>query len=348
MIEALRPLPPKIIHDLLVASADEAAQRMTKAWQGVNFHTLPYCRLSLETRVWEWLTGFLISLPIIGPIFWIFWQTFGKPARLSAPYSPETVLPPPAPVAEHGVIIQAPATIIPIRPSEAAVKTEHLSFQEGKSSAEMKKADWELKTFSQEIIATKSSERGKWVSRYAPDGKLLEVIEKKADGKHCHLKLIDPKHIQVKIVKVEKKEGVIKETPLADETLELHDSFPWVQQPEIGIKNFILSKEKEISIYVVRTDMGEIIPLGLTGRLVPLRLKKIEGEGNPGVVNLNLEALLSTMNPIHLAKTTSSFDAQTGILRKANGTAAWPLSYASGSFTVEFLQNNPLPAPAHP
>lgn len=89
MLEAITPVNPEWIHEHLIQSPLEGAERINRAWQGIDTHSLNRTPLSIKERVISLIVGIALMLPFVNTIIWIAWQTFGKPERLSDPFSPE-------------------------------------------------------------------------------------------------------------------------------------------------------------------------------------------------------------------------------------------------------------------
>jgi hypothetical protein len=64
----------------------EGIERVNRAWAGVNFNTVSKKPLPLTERIVSWLIGTALLIPLLNGIIWTFWQTFGKPEKLSAPF----------------------------------------------------------------------------------------------------------------------------------------------------------------------------------------------------------------------------------------------------------------------
>jgi len=337
MIQALCPVSPQWVHSFVIEPYLEGCERVNRAWQGVDFHSLTRAPLFFKERIWEWLKGTLLLTPIVGGLFWLLWQTFGSPSKWSDPYCPEinqlppvhVVEQPPLPVAQPIAAPPAPAAVPVVQPDPGGAQIEQFSFNEARESFVMK-TNWKIKNSPHVIIAYKNCEKSKSTSRYSPGWAIQDFYEQEmVSGKFCHFKLIDPQHIEVII-----SEGNIHKTHKLDKP------FPWIQQPTIGFKNFVLSNEKELSFYGIRPDNGE---------LILMMAKKMGEEDIPGlgrVVKLRTGIHPSSWlyySPINLIRSELWLDPQTGILRKLEADGA-----LVDKLTIEFLRNDPLPAPAHP
>jgi hypothetical protein len=77
------------LHYYIAEPFCEGAERISKAWQGVNFHALIEEKISLKNRVKLWIEGTILMTPYVNFIFWILYQNFSQPNRLSTSFSPE-------------------------------------------------------------------------------------------------------------------------------------------------------------------------------------------------------------------------------------------------------------------
>src|SRR5579872_5216093 len=119
MVYSIAALSSKDLYTFVVQPYLEGTERLNRAWQGVDFHSLMPAKFSLKERVVFLLSGIcLVFFPLINSIIWLAWKTFGNPETLSDPYIPP-VIPEPKPVKEMPIA----ATIEPSN-VEVACKKE--------------------------------------------------------------------------------------------------------------------------------------------------------------------------------------------------------------------------------
>ncbi len=140
--------------------------------------------------------------------------------------------------------------------------------------------------------------------------------------------LTDSKQVLVQIAKngqVEKK------------TFAFEEDIPWIQQPTLGFKNFILSGKSEMSFYGVLPKnpffLGAKPPLFMKATAKKLGEEKVPGQGKL----MKVKVVSNWGLPYNLKKGELWFEPATGILRK----------FIIPDKRGEFVQNYPLPAPAH-
>jgi len=206
-------------------------------------------------------------------------------------------------------------------PAEAApaVQIEPLSFAEERGSFAMK-TNWKFETSSSGVLVSANSEKSQSTSTYTTDWAIQEFHEQEVDGKQSDYRLIDARHIEVKISEGDR---------LIRETHHLEKPFPWIQHMEIGLKNFILSSEKEFPFYVVLPNNGEVVPLIAK----KMGEEEIPGFGRVVVVETAIHpSSWYSYFPAKLFPNKMCFDPQTGVLRTLVAGGA-----ITEKRTIEFL-----------
>ena len=86
-MSSLRPLSDEALYYYVVVPFIEGAERLNRAWLGVDKRLLSKPELSLQKRSISLLTGAALTFLFLGNILiWNIWQTFGNPDRLSPPF----------------------------------------------------------------------------------------------------------------------------------------------------------------------------------------------------------------------------------------------------------------------
>ena len=80
----LLPVTKEWTHTHLLEPFLEGSERLNRAWQGVDFHSLGQKPLSLKDRVISLLVGTILMIPLINVIIWVTWETFGHPEQISS------------------------------------------------------------------------------------------------------------------------------------------------------------------------------------------------------------------------------------------------------------------------
>lgn len=312
------PIDREWIHTYLLAPYLQGVEMMNRAWSGVNFYSLTLPSLSLKERVISWLTGVVLLLPLINCIIWIAWQTFGKPVILFTSYCPEgaasspsIAYPQPNRQASH-VALPPPLQMPPAAPGEAR-PTELFSYNEtGKNS--LIRTNWKIEHHPHLIVAQQYCDEYSSVSIYKPDWTLSEFHNETIEGrKKVDIWLTDSKHMRVCIDKNNNE-------PPIDKIFELTESIPWIQQPTVGFKNFILSHDTEMSFYGVIPEnpikffpfWGPKPPWLMKGIAKKVGLEEVLGQGKL----MKVEVTSTWGFPYNLFKGEVWFDPATGVLRK--------------------------------
>lgn len=80
------PVNREWTHTHLLEPFLEGSERLTRAWHGVDFHSLGQKPLSLKERAISWLIGMTLMIPLMNTVVWAAWKAFGNPEQLANPY----------------------------------------------------------------------------------------------------------------------------------------------------------------------------------------------------------------------------------------------------------------------
>jgi|GEM_PF-6739036 hypothetical protein len=61
----------------------EGGERLKRAFHGIDFHLFSRPRIGIFDRISYGLIGFVLIIPLLNTITWIFMQTFGEPEHLT-------------------------------------------------------------------------------------------------------------------------------------------------------------------------------------------------------------------------------------------------------------------------
>jgi hypothetical protein len=361
MLETISPVNPGWIHEHIFEPPLEGIERINLAWAGKNIHSLNQTLLTLKERVIAFLIGFALMIPLIGKIIWMAWQTFGKPQHLSDPFNPEseatpvpTLLVQPIPLLPQPIEVgaaaippaavgaaQAPPPQVGIRPPELFAYHEtgpHDAIQ----------TNWRLEFFQDTVIVHQSCD--KYFSKsvydvlYNPDlsVKSLKIkdfthqsnIQKPGGVEYFNVTRVDLSTLQVELT-------IDEQT--TRQQLKLQENLQWIQQPTVGFKEFIGSAEQSLRFYgiVPKNKFRELNPFAAKPPLaMTFTARKVKEEVNPIYGNLVKVEVVSDWGWPYNKTIELWFHKETGTLRQFKN----PFEEKIG----EYMQNGPLPVPAHP
>ena len=257
MVQLITPMSSKDLFTFVLQPYLEGAERLNRAFQGVDFHSLTYATFNWKERLVFLITGLALALlPFVNLVIWLAWQTFGSPEILSDPFIP--LSPPPARIpsapapsiqeaSEPKIEAKASAPVQPLQEKPRRIET--FSYLESSKSfrAETK---WKLEFSPEGIQVQADSNRERTVARYHSDWEIQEYhcFHKAAE---LHIFLKENRRLHVRGI----KEGVVEEREY-----KLAKPYPWLQQPTLGFKNFILDKErKSVHFYAIRPDNLDLV-----------------------------------------------------------------------------------------
>lgn len=216
-----------------VAPYLQGAAMVTNAWKGVDFSYVGHKALSLKERVVTWLIGVILLIPLINTIIWFAWKTFGRPNELFDPYCPEVEPPPPPPSPRA-----APRRIeIPNVSQTTQVGTVHNTVNSPRKEILVYKSSagniHQTRETQNALTNVKEMFGGAVVeATYNSQGVLLKSNYKKEEKEYDTF--IDTNGDLKILFKENGKQTV-------NETHKLKPNIPWIQQPHIGMKQFVLS-----------------------------------------------------------------------------------------------------------
>jgi hypothetical protein len=358
MLEAISPVNPKWIHEHVFEPPLEGIERINLAWAGKNIHSLNQTLLTLKERVVFFLVGVALIIPLIGKIIWMAWQTFGKPQRLSDPFIPELesppLTPPVRPIQAQPVINNAAgAAALPVAvgavaaPPQAGIKPPQIfAYKETGPRNEMSpqhdeiQANWRLEFLSEHNLkAQQFCDNHSSTASYS-DWAITEFIHESHIQKPGGIEYFKVTKSDAQTLQVELK----VDGEVTHKQLKLQENLPWIQQPTIGFKNFICSDKQSLRFYGVlpKNTFRKINPFAAKPPLaMTFTATKVGEEISPVHGNLIKINVVSDWGvPYNIYAVELWLHKETGELRKFIN----PFESKSG----EYIQNHPLPAPAHP
>lgn len=89
MLDALVPLSSRNLFVYIVQPHIEGAERINRAFWGIDSHSLAQSRLTMKERVVSLIAGLVLTFfVLVNNIVWIAWQVLGHPETLSDPFIP--------------------------------------------------------------------------------------------------------------------------------------------------------------------------------------------------------------------------------------------------------------------
>lgn len=263
MISAITPLSREWLYALVIQPYKEGAERINRAFSGVDFLSLEMRSLSLKEKMISLVSGILLLIPIINTIIWIAMQAFGHPEILTDPYSQPVdiesarprnllrplVFPPIAgmaqiaapPIQESQPPIPATQPVPPIPADPGLLQTSYTVFSESKGDY-YEECTWKIEKFPDLTLVTKESPTELVASRYNSKEEIQQYHFRFQDGSgEMHVQLND-QILQVK---------GIKNGKLHVKTHRINPKLPWIQQMTLGFKPFILSVNKRFEFQII-------------------------------------------------------------------------------------------------
>lgn len=291
------------------------------AWLGVDLSYVGSLALSMKERVISWLIGTALLIPFVNTIVWLAWQTFGNPEELFDRYCPEAEpSPPPSPqVVIHRIAVPA---VGPTPPLDENQQIKTFNYTNPHGSIHLSFEDHSDRTIVKQKFEGTSVE-----ARYNQKEELTQYHWQDIGSEFSFF--LKDRAIQIQIVKTDQ--------PLTSQTIEFTEKLPWIQQPEIGLKNFVLSPISETTFYIVVPR--KLVPWGtlLEKGIAKKTIEELPGFGS----SIKIEAQSVRMG-YHLLKMVMWFDPKTGQLIKLIDPG---LFVKRG---LEFARSDLLLAPVHP
>lgn len=298
------PFTPLYFHNHFMEPYLQGCEMVTRAWKGIDFHSLTKAPLSLKERVISWIVGTLLLIPIINTIIWFAWKMLGNPTIYFDPYSPE-----PEPLEVVSGRVAQPIAEVQI-PNMRPDRVDRFEFIEKVTNQELR-VKWQIEHYPTLTQIHHHSDVHAATSIYDLDNRVREFHLRNLSGSMDVLS-IDATHIKAKIQEHGKE-------PI-EKILTLEEDLPWIQQPTIGFKEFILSDETELLFYGVLPEnparkVNIFAEVGPT--LMKARIKKIKEENVPPFGKLLKAEIVSEWGfPYNLLKGEVWYDRETGALRK--------------------------------
>jgi len=303
------------LQEILLRPYTEGAERVNRAINGVDFHDITHREISLKNRCWSLLVGLCLMLPLINTVIWICMKTFGNPEMLSDPFvlAPMRIAPVEEIEEEEEIIEEEVEVVTEAQPIYAAPLEFHSLRCEDVSNDRTHYYEWTFETHEDMHL----------VKRIEVDdpSQLQARFDRDWNQKTFYMKregLVD--------ISIERQEntlhviGVVEGTRVNKALKFPNKPYPWIQQPQTGFRDFLLSKQNRFPFYGVHPEKIEIVEcLAIKERvhLVPYgKVIKVDYYLNQG-----LEAMLG---PFHLS--TGWYDPKSCDLLKLEyrlGLFAW-------------------------
>jgi hypothetical protein len=220
-----------------VAPYLQGAAMITNAWNGVDFSYVGHKALSLKERVVTWLIGVVLLIPLINTIVWFAWKTFGRPDELFDPYCPERV----SPLAQRNAAdshsieipgVSQPAQVESVNNSTKVPEREVFIYKSSAGNIN------QIRKTQGDVTNVKETFGGAVVeAAYNPQGQILKSNYKKEEKEYDTF-MDTHRNLQI----VFKNNGIQTHS----ETHQLKPNIPWIQQPHIGMKQFVLSEPSKM------------------------------------------------------------------------------------------------------
>lgn len=319
MLSVVSPIPSshfkEWFYDHVVSIHLEGVARVQRAWSGLNKHTIerPYPRLSLKERAISLITGLILCLPLFNIIVWRGLEAFGKVVILAPPYIPNRPLeeaapeqPAFSPILEVEEQVSAPEAVAAIQEPPPPLSSRDFQYTEETNGTTLV-SDWKVETFNNRVEYTRKAPpenptqpEVRSLSKAICDlnGQMVDfdyVSGNKEDHFHARMNGREIKAIG-------KKGKVVKEK---DYVLPGH--YPWIQQPTLGFKNFILSSEQKLDFLGINPKDFSLVHVVATKK----NEEEVPGFGKLLRMELRLTGLLSWFWKAELW-----FDAATGEMKQ--------------------------------
>lgn len=319
------------LHEYVLRPFLEGIERLKRAWEGVNFHSIYRNKLTWKERVISILTGVVLTFfPFINLIIWQWWMTFGKPEILTEPYrSGEETAPlitiPFQPIEiplpkKTATLETAPAPVQAAAPvAEAAAHRVQKMIFSDKTHDTTHLSNWRVEHFPDMILAYKDGSENRITTRYDSNWNLQEYDYIAPDGGHLHAVLEDRKMSVV---------GDPIGAPRRTKEHHLTENWPWLQQVTLGLRNFVLSTDQITYFYGMHPKDYSIMHV---------QAKKVGIQDVPGFGQLmKVEVSLAGWRS-YFWKAEIWLHPETGLLHKMLASAG---PFAAVTLT-ELVQNNP-------
>ncbi len=222
----------------------EGAMRINKCIQGKDFNQIDHPTLSLKDRTFAVISGILLCIPALNAIIWIAMHVFGAKTALAV-NSPPTEIDPWAEAIEASK--KSPelemAPIVAPAADATARKVEVYSMTNKVGNDPTYLATWEIEHHSDVYVVKSSSEKDTSTAIYDQDW-ALQSMHYTSPARNVDVE-ISRTGDTVRVVGTNNGVELDNEYPLPDPTI------PWIQQPSIGVKPFVLSNEDSMQFYAL-------------------------------------------------------------------------------------------------
>jgi hypothetical protein len=306
------PVDRQWLHTHFLEPPLEGIARLRQALWGKDVYSLAQTPFNLKERVICWLVGTALLIPFANNLIWFFWQILGSPEKLSDPLCPEE----PAPQRHQ----RAPSSL-PVSPASLRRPAEEFEYSEDFEGVPVN-VHLRLERSASLLVATQTCESFSSKAIYGEDG-ITSYYYK--DGK--------------KIVEVSRNGNRVECILPTKKTFTLEEGTPWIQQPTIGLKSFILSDQKELDFYGF---LFEDPRPWYSGPDMP-KLKAVKGSIEE-VAGLGKLLKVEVITPYSLSRSGKLWFNEAGVLVKF----IEPSMRGSSERGGVLLQHHPLPAPGRP
>lgn len=307
MLQAITPIDAEWMHAFVVQPFAEGAERLDRAWLGINTFSVNPTHLTLEERVISLIAGMCLMLPLINTIIWIAWQTFGKPERLTTRFCSTTEPAPTRPIPSASSSYAAPVA----SSLDEAVKPSEYFVYEITHTSGVTSMTWQLDWLSECTVERQCYGPFSSNSYFLPDGTLLHY-DCTAPPNH----ILSVERTQPHLLQVRWEEGGEKTT----KDCILEPVLPWLQPTRWGLKPFLLSAQQEFRFYIIMpvNPFRKYIPWAIKPPFaMPVIAKKV-GSDVDGFGQLMKVELKSAWGwPYSIPTITLWFDPQTNLRKFA-------------------------------
>jgi hypothetical protein len=225
----------------------EGVARLNRCFKGVDLHQIDHPKLSLCQRIVDLITGFLLLIPILNLILWVFIRTFGNAQNLARPFNPAPFVPWTEAVAgAERPILPEVAALQPLEGEVPASVKEYRCTDISDRYPEEYEATWRIESYSDLHIVKRTCVHEESRCIYDANWAIQELKYDNV-GMDVHITLTKAKNSITVTGSKEGKELNVPPFILEDPTI------PWIQQP-LGFRPFVLSNQNQTNFYAIRPD----------------------------------------------------------------------------------------------
>lgn len=226
----IAPVNRESAHNFFLKPYFEGIKRINEAWQGATSEDYSPIPLSWKTRTVYLITGSLLLVPLINTVIWLFWKTFGHPT--SPPPVPETPIAATAPKA---------AKTEAVKKDVAPTKAPDFIYNETLGN---KKTTINVHILPQADGSLRLQKSDDDYCIYNAD---LTLSEFHSSDSGLRLDIMREGDTLKATLTPERKSPIVK-------SLKIPKDIPWIQEPLIGFRTFLLSDKKECSFFSVMDE----------------------------------------------------------------------------------------------